>query len=171
MNGAPANPMSGVSPSSRDELAHGLGDEGDVLRRQRDELVEVGRGADRVGHDGPDPGDDVEVDADGLERHDDVAEEDGRVDAVAPHGLQRDLGDEVGAHARLEHRDALTDGAVLRQRTPGLAHEPHRRPGHRLAARSADEVALAGVWRGSGRHRSILPRRARAPAPRASGAP
>ena len=99
---------------------HGLGDEGDVLGRQRDELVEVGRGADRLGHDGTDAGHDVEVDADGLERHDDVAEEDGGVDAVAAHRLQRDLGDEVGAHARLEHRDALADA----RGTPAASGRP-----------------------------------------------
>ena len=49
---------------------------------------------------GPTPGDDVEVDADGRQRDDDVGEEDRGVDAVAAHRLQGDLGDEVRARGR-----------------------------------------------------------------------
>ena len=47
-----------------------------------------------------------QVDEDRGDGHDDVGVEDGGVDAVAAHRLQRDLDDEVGAEARLEHRDA-----------------------------------------------------------------
>ena len=98
---------------------------------------------------GPTPGDDVEVHADGLERQHDVGEEDRGVDAVPAHRLQGDLDDELGVHARLEHPDALADLAVLRQRAPGLAHEPDRRVRHRLTARRPQEGA---VGRASPRH-------------------
>ena len=94
MNGAPANPMSGVAPSCG-EQAHGLGDVRDVVGRQVAQLGEVGPGADRPGDDRADPGDDVEVDADGRQGNHDVGEEDRGVDPVAAHRLQRDLGDEV----------------------------------------------------------------------------
>ena len=88
---------------------------------------------------GPDAGLDVQVDPDRLQRHHDVAEEDRRVDAVPAHRLEGDLGDQVRVGAGLEHRDALADLAVLRQRPAGLAHEPHRGVRHRLAAAGAQE--------------------------------
>ncbi len=44
---------------------------------------------------GPTPRDDVDADADRHERHDDVGEEDRRVDAVPADRLQRDLGDQL----------------------------------------------------------------------------
>ena len=96
MNGAPANPISGVGPS-RGEDPHGLRDIRDVVGRQLGQAIEVGAGADRLGHHRADAGDDVEVDTDGGERHDDVGEEDRGVDAVPAHRLEGDLGDGSGA--------------------------------------------------------------------------
>ena len=90
-----------------DERAHRLGDVRDVVGRQRGQPVEVGGGAERLRDDRSGARHDVEVDADRLERHDDVGEEDRRVDAVAAHRLQRDLGDEVGRGAGVEHLVAL----------------------------------------------------------------
>ena len=175
MNGAPAKPISGVAPSSRDQHPHRLGDGSDVVGLQRPEPVEVGRGPDRLGDHRPDPGHDVEVDADRLERHDDVAEQDRRVHAVPAHRLQGDLGDELRRPAGLEHRDALAEPAVLRQRPARLAHEPDRRVRHRLASAGAQERRVLhgrGVQGGGGdghaadgvtrcsRPRSARPRRA-----------
>ena len=57
-----------------------------------------------------------------------------------------------GRRAGLEHRDALADLAVLRQRPAGLAHEPHRGVRHRLAAAGAQEGGVAQSAAGQGRH-------------------
>ena len=144
MNGAPAKPMSGVAPELGGEQPHRLGDVRDVVGREVAQLGEVGARADRPGDDRADAGDDVEVDADRRERHHDVGEEDRGVDAVPAHRLQGDLGDEVGAAARLEHPDALADRAVLRQRPAGLAHEPHRGVRHALPAGGAHQGGVRG---------------------------
>lgn len=97
----------------RGEQADGLGDVGDVLGREVAQLGEVAAGADGALDDRADAGLDVEVDADGLQRHDDVAEVDRRVHVVPAHGLEGDLGDQVGPHAGVEHADALAHLAVL----------------------------------------------------------
>jgi len=142
----------------RTELAHEvadcLGDVRDVLRRQRGQPVEVGRGAEGLRHDRADARHDVEVHADRLERHDDVGEEDGRVDAVAPDRLQRDLGDELRRGAGVQHLVALAQPAVLRQGAAGLAHEPHRRVRHRLPAAGPQEGRVRRRARG-GRPRGL----------------
>ncbi len=167
MNGAPANPMSGVAPSSATSCRTASVMYGTWSGVRSDELLEVAPLPDRACHDRADAGDDVEIDPDRLERNHDVAEEDGGVHPVPPHRLEGDLRDELGPHARLEHGDPLADGPVFRQGAAGLTHEPDRRPGHRLAAGGAHEVAVPGGARarregGSGRvwvwHRSILPR-------------
>ena len=126
MNGAPANPMSGVAPSACGDAADRLGDVRDLVRGQLGQPVQVGAGPDRLRDDRAGARDDVDVDPDRGERDHDVAEEDRGVDAVAADRLERDLGDEVRGPARLEHRGALADLAVLRERAAGLAHEPHR---------------------------------------------
>jgi len=64
-----------------------------------------------------------------AQRHHDVGEEDGCVDAVAPYWLQRRLGREPRIQAGLQHRDAGAppQRAVLRQGPARLTHEPHGR--------------------------------------------
>src|SRR5205823_1873240 len=57
----------------------------------------------------------------------DVAEEDGRVDAEDVDRLQRYFRRQIGRLAELEEADLLADGAVLRQAAPGLPHQPDRR--------------------------------------------
>jgi hypothetical protein len=126
--------------------AHRLGDVGDVTRLQRHQPVEVSAGPHRLGHDRTGARHDVEVDADRGQRNDDVAEEDRRVDAVPPHRLQRDLGDQFGPPTGLQHGDPLADRAILRQRTTGLTHEPDRRSG-------------AGAPPGSGQEETVGRRR------------
>ncbi len=61
------------------------------------------------------------------------------------HRLEGDLGDQFRPHAGLEHRDALAHLAVLRQRAPGLPHEPHGGVRHRLTPARLEE---RGVVRG-----------------------
>ena len=121
------------------EKAYRLGDVLHVAGLQRRQAVEVGAGADRLRDDRSNAGDDVQVDADGLERQHDVAEQNGGVDPVPTYRLHRDLGDEVGTHARLEHPDALTQLAVLRERPARLAHEPDRRMRDGLASAGTKE--------------------------------
>src|SRR5690606_37465364 len=83
-----------------------------------------GKVADRLGDDRADAGFDVEVDADGLERDHDVAEEDRGVDVVPAHRLQGDLDDHVRPGAGFQHGHAFAELPVLRQGASGLAHEP-----------------------------------------------
>ena len=136
MNGAPAKPMSGVAPSSSTSRADRFGGVRHVAGLERPDRRDGGPVAYRLGDDRPGAGDDVEVDPHRRERNDDVAEEDRRVDPEPAYRLQRDLHGQVGIAARVQHRDALAQLAVLRQRPAGLAHEPHRgRPG--LARRAA----------------------------------
>jgi hypothetical protein len=94
--------------------------------------------------DGPPARLDLDVDADELQRHDDVAEEDAGVDLVATHGLQRDLGGHRRVEARIEHAGADAQLAVLRQRAARLAHEPHRRGVAALAPVRAHETRVVG---------------------------
>ena len=155
MNGAPAKPISGVGPSSSTSAPTARRHVVDVVGLERSQLLEVALRADRRRDHRSDSRLDVEVDPDRLEGHHDVAEQDRRVHAVPANRLHRDLGDEVGAAARVEHRDALAQPAVLRQRPAGLAHEPHRRVRHGLAAAGAQEGRVGQLV---GRHRRMLSR-------------
>ena len=126
MNGAPANPMSGTSPSSRHQQRHRLGDRRNLLRLKRFHRLDVGAAAHRMLDDRADVGHDVELDARRPQRHHDVGEQDGGVHPVPAHRLQGDLGDQLGVEAGLHHRVLGAQRPVLGQRTAGLAHEPHR---------------------------------------------
>ena len=66
VNGAPANPISGVAPSSADEQADRVGHGGDVVGLERRQRARRRRRV-RTGSSmtGPDAGDDVHADADG----------------------------------------------------------------------------------------------------------
>src|SRR5699024_7295460 len=115
------------------ELPHSFPNEGDVVGFEFTQALDPVGVTDRFGDDGADPGFDVEIDTDGLERYDDVAEEDRGIDSVPAYRLHRDLGDHVGPCTRLQHGNVGAETAVLGQRAPGLAHEPHRCTGHRQA--------------------------------------
>src|SRR5699024_8528656 len=125
-----------------DQRADRLTDVRHVVDGEVTKLVEPRSRADRLGNDGPRTGDDVQVDADRLERHDDVGEEDRRIHAVPAYGLHRDLDDHVGPRARLEHPHARAEGAILRQRSPRLTHEPHRHVCGTLAPGYGDNRAI-----------------------------
>ena len=64
-----------------------------------------------------------------------------REDLIA-HGLERDLGGNFRPAQRLQEAPRPPDGAVLGQRPPRLAHEPHGRALDRLAPGGAHEKRL-----------------------------
>ena len=93
------------------------------------------------GDDGTDPGLDADPDSGQAQRHHDVGEEDGGVDAVAAHRLEGNLGGLLGAQADVEHGGAraAAQRPVLGQGAPGLAHEPHGRAVGALAVQGAQQ--------------------------------
>ena len=145
MNGAPAKPMSGGAPQLAHQQADGLGDRGDLLGVQGRQPLDVRGGAHRCGHDRPGAGHDVDADPGGVQRHDDVAEEDRGVDPVPAHRLQRDLAGQLGGEAGGEHAGVGAQRAVLGQRAPRLAHEPHRHVRRAPTAGRDEERGVAQV--------------------------
>ena len=83
---------------------HRLGDVGDVVGLQRAQPLQVGAGSERFGGDGPGAGRDVDAEADGVDRNDDVGVQHGGIDAVATNRLEGDLGGQLGLLDRLEDR-------------------------------------------------------------------
>ena len=73
------------------------------------------------------------------DREHDVREHHGGIDVVTANRLERHLGAELGRACDLEEAVTLANGAVLRQRTAGLAHEPHGGALDRLAQRGPNE--------------------------------
>ena len=104
--------------------------------------LDVGRRRDRRLDHRPDPLHELDADPHAENGGHDVREEHRRVDAVPAHRLQRHLGAELGRLGDLEERVALAERAVLGQRAPGLAHEPHRRALDLLAAQRANEERI-----------------------------
>ena len=148
MNGAPAKPISGVAPSLGDQQPDRLGDVRDVGRLEVAQPVEVGRGTGSAATTGPTPG--------SMSRSTPTAPSGTTMSLkrIAASTPWRRTGCRVisvtrSGRRRLEHRDALADPAVLRQRPAGLAHEPDRGVRHRLAAAGPQEGAvLQGGSRG-----------------------
>ena len=90
-------------------------DGGESVGVERAESRDIRRGANGVRDHGPAARHDLDIDTGELHGDDDVAEEDRRVDPVAPHGLQRDLAGKRRCEAGLEHLVALAQRAVLGQ--------------------------------------------------------
>ena len=111
--------LGGEKPNGLRDCAYLFGD-------QSRECCNVGDGANRIGDHRSDAGNDVEIDSRSFEWNDDVREQDCRVHVVTAHRLHRDLTDQRRIETRFQHADPGADLAVLRQRTPGLTHEPHR---------------------------------------------
>ena len=132
-------------PELADQGRDGLGDVGDVTRLQRAQLLQVRGAPHRAVQDRADTGLDVDADAHRLQRDHDVAEQDGRVDRVAAHRLQGDLGDQVRPGTRLQHGDARPDRPVLRQRAAG--HAACTRPGCTAPAPGGRRAGTANPWR------------------------
>ena len=76
----------------------------------------------------------LEADAHGFERQQDVGEDDGSVDLVAPHGLDRHLGGDLRRLAHFEEGVLRPDLAVFRQISSCLAHHPYGRAVNGLAS-------------------------------------
>ena len=123
----------------RGEQADRVDDVVDVVDGERAEAFEIGPAAQWLLGDGTGAGRDVDPEPHGVRRDDDVAEQDGRVDAVPPDRLQRDLRRHVGALDGVEDRALAAHGPVLGQRSSGLAHEPHRRAIDRPPPRRVEE--------------------------------
>ena len=101
---------------------------GTVTEAAGHQLAHLATAAHRGVEDRPDALLDPHPDTRQAQRHHDVGEEDGGVDAVAPHRLQRHLRRQRRIQAGIQHRHAgaRPQRAVLRQRTSRLTHEPHR---------------------------------------------
>ena len=128
--------------------AYRLGDVGRVgLRLEGPQAGQVGLAAKGLGHHRSPARLDVDAESDGVQGHDDVGEQDGGVHAVAPDGLQRELGREGGVPDGGEDGALATGGPVLGQGTPRLAHEPHRCAGHRFPQAGAHELGAGSCRR------------------------
>lgn len=115
------------------------------------EVCHVVGGPHRMRDDRAGTGHDVEVDSGGLERDDDVGEQDCGVDVVAPHRLHGDFTDHRRIEARLEHSVIGTNGTVFRQGSAGLPHEPHGATCGRASGRGSDERHLGMISARAGR--------------------
>jgi hypothetical protein len=106
---------------------------------------QVGAVAERTVHDRPPTLLDLHTESHRRHRHHDVAEEDGGVDAVAAHGLQGELGRQVGLADGVEDAAFAPGDPVFGQGAARLAHEPDRDPVHRLAPAGSHERRV-GDW-------------------------
>ena len=113
---------------------------------------DIGSGSDRVLDHRPDVGHDIQFDARGPQRHDDVGEQDGGIDAVPAHRLQGDLTDQLRIEAGGQHAVLRAQRPVLGQRTAGLPHEPHRNPARLTAAGGGQVRRLRQLTTGVHRH-------------------
>ena len=78
--------------------------------------------------------------AQGIRHHQDVGEQDRRIEAEAPDRLQRHLGCQHRVVAKVQERARRRPGpAIFRQIAPGLAHEPDRRALQRFAFQGPDQ--------------------------------
>ena len=139
MKGAPANPISGVAPSSATArpTPRVIGSRASAVSSGR--AVHVGVRADGGLHHRAHAGDDVDPDPGQLERNHDVGEVDARIDAVAPDRLAGDLGGQARVEAGLQHARRGPQRPVLGQGTAGLAHHPDRTVSGPLAPVGTDQ--------------------------------
>jgi hypothetical protein len=86
--------------------------------------------------------DELELEAHGLYRQQQVGEDDGSVDIQDLDGLQRDLRGQVGALADIQDASLGADVAVLFHVTAGLPHKPDRPNVGRPAAAGIQESTI-----------------------------
>ena len=83
-----------------------------------------------------------------IGHHEDVGEQDRRVEAEAPDRLQCHLGRQRRRVAQIEEAAGFrSHGPVLGQVSPRLPHQPDWRWRHRLAGERSQEAARAWFWR------------------------
>ena len=126
------------------EQIHRVGDVGDVIGFERPQPGQIGDRTERPLGDGAGPGLDVDAEPHGMGWDDDVAVEHGGIDAVAPDGLHRDVGRQLGLFDRVEDRSVAPNASVLGEAASGLPHEPHRRVLRSAATGSGEERGVAG---------------------------
>ena len=128
-----------------DRTGHSFGDGSQRLRVERAKRCDIRWRANRSAEHRTAPRDDVDIHAGELQRHHDVAEEDGGVHPVSADRLQGDLTRQLGGETGVEHGGAHPQFAVFRQGASRLAHEPHR--GHRrsVAAVGPQQRRLRGA--------------------------
>jgi hypothetical protein len=81
-----------------------------------------------------------------IRHHQDVGEDDRRIELVAADRLQRDLDGFFRRVAEFEKGSrGGADGAILRQVAPGLAHQPDRRHRKALPGQGFEEFPAAQI--------------------------
>ena len=80
--------------------------------------------------------------AEGIERQEDVGEEDRGIQLEPPQRLQRHFSGEVRRPAQVQKIDAAAQFAVFRQVAAGLAHDPEWRAVHRFAPAGTQETIV-----------------------------
>ena len=102
----------------------------------------IAGGANRLRDCRPFALDEIEVEPHRREGQQQVGEQDRGVHVKGIDRLQRHLDRHVGARDDLEQCVALAQRPVLGHIPAGLAHEPHRRPIHRLTAAGAQKAVV-----------------------------
>ena len=146
--------LCGLLREHRGRASHGVGDLAasllDECRIDAHEFGDLRGRAHGLREHRPAAGRDLDVEADELQRHHDVAEEHRGIHSVSPHRLQRDLACERRIEARVEHRSPAAQRPILGQRAPRLPHQPHRRDLGPSAAQRLDEPGRSCVVRDEG---------------------
>ena len=93
-------------------------------RLETPDAVDVLLAANRVFDCGSFAADEVEPDAHGLEREQEIGEQYGGVHLDAAYRLERDFGGEIGRAAQVEQRISFAQRAIFAHVAAGLAHEP-----------------------------------------------
>ena len=124
----------------RGDFLDGAGDVGQVVGAVGAQGAHIVRGAHGVMDDRPFAGLELEGQAHGLERQQQVGKDDGRVDAELFSGGDGNFGGESGLLANLDQRVVLADVAILLHVAAGLAQKPDRRAIDGPAQTGADEA-------------------------------
>jgi len=132
--------------------ADGFGQEGGFEFGVEDsEFGDVGGGTYRLGEIGAGVTE-LELQAHGFGRDENVGENDNGINAEAAEGLEGDLGGEVGSFADFEKRMIGANGAVFGKVAASLAHHPDRNMREGFAAAGAEKQLFA-IERGFRGHR------------------
>ena len=107
-------------------LLNGLADVVQIVRVGDGERIDIVGGADGIIDVRAFAGQELQLQAHGLDRQQQVGENDGRVDIQKFHRLQGDLSSQVGPFADLQDTGLGADIPVLLHVASGLPHEPDR---------------------------------------------